>query len=78
MVSSMSPSVTPALACGQFLRLFHFETLMWQTTERAAIKLASQLDSGDFILGPRLQLVAYGYVLSCSACSVCGRKNLAS
>ncbi|CAE7367699.1 hypothetical protein AK812_SmicGene39243 [Symbiodinium microadriaticum] len=54
MVSSMSPSVTPALACGQFLRLFHFETLMWQTTERAAIRLASELDSGDFILGPRL------------------------
>ena len=27
----------PSLACGQFLRLFQFETLMWQTTERAAI-----------------------------------------
>ncbi|CAE7196341.1 unnamed protein product [Symbiodinium natans] len=53
MVSAISQG-TPSLACGQFLRLFQFETLMWQTTERAAIKLASQLDSGDFILGPRL------------------------
>ena len=47
-------SMPSSFACKQFLRLFHFETLMWQSTEKAALTLASQLDSGDFVLGPRL------------------------
>lgn len=58
-----SEAMPPSLACKQFLRLFHFETLMWQTTEKAALTLASQLDSGDFILGPRL---ATGSLRVCS------------
>eukprot|EP00930_Biecheleria_cincta_P086119 TRINITY_DN75487_c0_g1_i1.p1 TRINITY_DN75487_c0_g1~~TRINITY_DN75487_c0_g1_i1.p1 ORF type:complete len:797 (+),score=152.98 TRINITY_DN75487_c0_g1_i1:18-2408(+) len=44
----------PAKACEEFLRLFNLETSMWQRTERAALDLAADLDSGDFVLGPRL------------------------
>lgn len=37
-----------------FMRLFVLETKMWQSTERAAIELCSQLHSDDFVLGPLL------------------------
>ena len=63
VASENSESMPASLSCKQFLRLFHFETLMWQTTEKAALTLASQLDSGDFILGPRL---ATGSLRVCS------------
>lgn len=58
-----SHEMPPSLACKQFLRLFQFETLMWQTTEKAALTLASNLDSGDFVLGPRM---ATGSLRVCS------------
>lgn len=38
----------------EFLSMFLLETAMWQRTERAAVELATQLDAGDFVLGPRL------------------------
>lgn len=50
----LPPHGMPSLALKEFLRLFHFETLLWQGTEKAALSLASQLDAGDFVLGPRL------------------------
>lgn len=38
----------------EFLRTFRLESAMWQCTERAALEIAARLDSGDFLLGPRL------------------------
>ncbi|CAK9058081.1 unnamed protein product [Durusdinium trenchii] len=62
-LSHPQESVPVSFSCKQFLRLFHFETLMWQCTEKAALTLASQLDGGDFVLGPRL---ATGSLRVCS------------
>ncbi|CAJ1378478.1 unnamed protein product [Effrenium voratum] len=59
----VSSSEMASSACKQFLRLFHFETLMWQTMERVALTLAQSLDSNDFVLGPRL---ATGSLRVCS------------
>merc|ERR1740138_1464537 len=38
----------------EFMRTFLLETKMWQRTERAAVELCAQLDTSDFVLGPRL------------------------
>lgn len=38
----------------EFMRILSIEASMWQKTERAALSIASQLDSADFVLGPRL------------------------
>ena len=59
----VSSSEMASSACKQFLRLFHFETLMWQTMERVGLTLAQSLDSNDFVLGPRL---ATGSLRVCS------------
>jgi len=37
-----------------FMRIFLVETRLWHKTEQAALQLANQLDTGDFVLGPRL------------------------
>ncbi|CAE8611022.1 unnamed protein product [Polarella glacialis] len=51
---SVPSAVGKTRASEEFLRPFLLETSMWQRTERAALDLASHLDSGDFVLGPRL------------------------
>lgn len=45
---------TTAIESDEFMRIFLLETSMWQRTERAAVELVAQLDTGDFVLGPRL------------------------
>eukprot|EP00927_Polykrikos_kofoidii_P065694 TRINITY_DN61427_c0_g1_i1.p1 TRINITY_DN61427_c0_g1~~TRINITY_DN61427_c0_g1_i1.p1 ORF type:complete len:801 (+),score=127.15 TRINITY_DN61427_c0_g1_i1:175-2577(+) len=47
-------SVEGPATSDEFMRIFLLETQMWQKSERAAMKMAMQLDIGDFVLGPRL------------------------
>jgi len=47
-------SVSSSAATEEFMRVLVLETTMWQRTEQAALELATQLDGGDLVLGPRL------------------------
>eukprot|EP00929_Paragymnodinium_shiwhaense_P115003 TRINITY_DN83583_c0_g1_i1.p1 TRINITY_DN83583_c0_g1~~TRINITY_DN83583_c0_g1_i1.p1 ORF type:complete len:777 (+),score=214.32 TRINITY_DN83583_c0_g1_i1:156-2486(+) len=54
VLSGAEAQVQLAKAPEQLLKEMQLETALWQKTERAAVDLASQLDTGDFVLGPRL------------------------